>query len=82
MDNKEAKSATEIKFLNAVASNNFFTALIALHQISVKKDTKCMGKNSVLVILQKKYKISEEQWIIYQKQNWIFSSCNFQQKIR
>lgn len=24
MDNKEAKSATEIKFLNAVASKNFF----------------------------------------------------------
>lgn len=61
MDNKEAKSATEIKFLNAVASKNFFTALIALHQTSVKKDTKCMGKNSVLVISQKKCKISEEQ---------------------
>lgn len=48
MDNKEAKSTTEIKFLNAVASNNFFTALIPPRQASVKKDTKCMGRNSQL----------------------------------
>lgn len=66
MDNKEAKFATEIKFLNAVASSNFFYSIYSSSSGLCEKRHKMHGeKFPVLVISQKKHKISEKQWIIY-----------------
>lgn len=46
MADKEAKSATEIKFLNATACNNFFYSTYSFSSGLCENDTKYVGRNS------------------------------------
>lgn len=61
MADKEAKSATEIKFFNVTAFYSIFTALIPPHQASVKTTQNTWGEiPSSSDFTEKKYKTSEE----------------------